>query len=404
MIETLANKKILLIISGGISAYKTLDLIRNLRKRGAEIKTVLTKGGKKFVTSLSIASLTNNTIYENIFDSKNESEMDHISLSRWSDLILVAPATANIIAKLAQGRSDDLASTIILASNKQIILVPAMNVRMWIHPATKKNINILHNYGYLTIGPDTGEMACGEFGEGKMTSPEEIYKYLKEYLDKKNILKGKKLNALVTAGPTRDYLDPIRYLTNGSSGKQGYEIARSLSNYGIKTTLISGPSDLIPPKSVKLVKIKTAEEMLNATKKALPVDIAICAAAVSDFSPVKYQKTKIKKTDDNFLSIKFKKNPDILEYLSKNNSQRPKLVVGFSADVENNMNFAKEKMSKKHCDWLIVNDVSNSEIGFNSDNNAISIIYSNNKIEKIPKNSKKFIADKISKKIINNFL
>jgi len=404
MIETFANKKILLIISGGISAYKTLDLIRILRKRGAEIKTVLTRGGKKFVTSLSIASLTNNTIYENIFDSKNESEMDHISLSRWSDLILVAPATANIIAKLAQGRSDDLASTIILASNKQIILVPAMNVRMWTHPATKKNINILHNYGYLTIGPDIGEMACGEFGEGKMTSPEEIYKYLKEHLNKKNILKGKKLNALVTAGPTRDYLDPIRYLTNDSSGKQGYEIARSLSNYGVKTTLISGPSNLIPPKSVNLIKIKTAQEMLNATKKTLPVDIAVCAAAVSDFAPLKYEKTKIKKTDDNFLSIKLKKNPDILEYISKNNSQRPKLVVGFSADVENSINFAKEKMSKKHCDWIIANDASNSEIAFNSDNNAISIIYRNNKIEKIPKNSKKFIADKISKKIINNFL
>ena len=269
MIKTFANKKILLVITGGISAYKTLDLIRILRTRGAEIKTVLTKGGKKFITSLSIASLTNNNVYENIFDTKNESEMDHITLSRWSDLILVAPATANIIAKLAQGRSDDLASTIILASNKQILLVPSMNVRMWTHPATKKNINILHNYGYLTIGPEIGEMACGEFGEGKMSSPEKIFKYLEEYLDQKNILKGKKLKALVTAGPTRDYLDPIRYVTNNSSGKQGYEIARALSNYGVKTTLISGPSNLIPPKSIDLIKIKTAEEMLNATKKTL---------------------------------------------------------------------------------------------------------------------------------------
>jgi len=404
MIKTFANKKILLVIAGGISAYKTLDLIRILRKRGAEIKTVLTKGGGKFITSLSIASLTNNNVYENIFDTKNESEMDHISLSRWSDVILVAPATANIIAKLAQGRSDDLASTIILASNKQIVLVPAMNVRMWTHPATKKNINILHNYGYLTIGPEIGEMACGEFGEGKMSSPEKIFKYLEEYLDQKNILKGKKLKALVTAGPTRDYLDPIRYVTNNSSGKQGYEIARALSNYGVKTTLISGPSNLIPPKSIDLIKIKTAEEMLNATKKTLPVDIAVCAAAVSDFSPLKYQKTKIKKTDNNFLSIKFKKNPDILEYLSKHNSQRPKLVIGFSADVENNINFAMEKMSKKHCDWIVVNDVSNSDIGFNSDKNAISIIYNDNQIEKIAENSKKIIANEISKKIINNFI
>ena len=261
------NKKIIIIIGGGIAAYKSLDLIRILKKKGCEIKVVLTESGKKFVTPLSIASLSQNKVYENIFDTENEAEMDHISLSRWCDIILFAPITANSIAKLATGKADDLASNLILASNKQVILVPAMNVRMWIHKATQNNMNKLLDFGYLSIGPDTGEMACGEFGEGKMSSPEKIYYFLENYFSDRNIVKNKNLKALVTAGPTKEYIDPVRFITNNSSGKQGYEIANSLAKFGVKTTLISGPSFLKKPENVNLIKVETAEQMYNEVKK-----------------------------------------------------------------------------------------------------------------------------------------
>ena len=399
----LTNKKILLIIGGGISAYKSLDLIRFLKKSGAEIKTVLTSGGKNFITPLSIASLSQNKVYEDLFDSQNEAEMNHIALSRWCDLILVVPATANLIAKFANGQSDDLASTLVLASDKQIILVPAMNVRMWIHDATQLNMKKLLNYGYLSLGPDSGEMACGEYGEGKMLSPNKIHEYLQSYFSDKKLVSNKKLKALVTAGPTVEYIDPVRYITNESSGKQGYEIAKSLARYGVNTTLISGPTSLMDPKNVNVIRIKTAEEMLNKTKEILPVNIAVCAAAVCDFKIKNYNKKKIKKENLPKLNIDLKQNQDILEFLSKHNALRPELVIGFSAETHNIINFAREKKLNKYCDWIVANDVSNPEIGFNSDLNEVSIIYKNNKIEKINKNSKSVIADKISKKIINNF-
>jgi len=394
------NKKIILIIGGGIAAYKSLDLIRLLKKQDCEIKVVLTKSGKKFVTPLSVASLSQNKVYEDIFDSEKEAEMDHISLSRWCDIILFAPITANSVAKLASGKADDLASTLILASNKQVILVPAMNVRMWLHKATQNNINKLLDFGYISVGPSIGEMACGEYGEGKMSSTDEIYEFIKNYFLNRNIIKNKNLKALVTAGPTKEYMDPIRFITNNSSGKQGYEIAKSLAKFGVETTLISGPVTLKKPENVKLIKIETADQMYIETKKALPVDIAVCAAAVTDFKPEKYEKIKIKK---NNLNLNFKRNIDILEFLSKNNLQRPKLVVGFAAETNNMLKFAKEKKNRKYCDWIIANDVSKSEIGFNSEYNAVSII-DDNKIEKINKNFKSYVADKIVKKIINNFI
>ena len=394
------KKKIILIIGGGIAAYKSLDLIRLLKKQECEIKVVLTDSGAKFVTPLSISSLSQNKVYQNIFDSDNEAEMDHISLSRWSDIILFAPITANSIAKLATGRADDLASTLILASNKQVILAPAMNVRMWLHKSTQENINKLLDFGYLSIGPSTGEMACGEYGEGKMATSEQIYEFIKNYFEERDIVKDKKLKALVTAGPTKEFIDPIRVITNNSSGKQGYEIAKSLAKFGIETTLISGPSILKKPKNVKVIKVNTADQMYMETKKALPVDIAVCAAAVTDFKPEKYEKDKIKK---NTLNLNFKRNKDILEFLSKNNSQRPKLVVGFAAETNDVLKLAKEKKNKKYCDWIIANDVSNNEIGFGSDYNAVSIIY-DDKVEKIEKNLKSYIANKIVKKIINNFI
>ena len=400
MDKSFKKKKIILIIGGGIAAYKSLDLIRLLKKEECEIKVVLTKSGKKFVTPLSIASLSQNKVYQDIFDSNNESEMDHISLSRWSDIILFAPITANSIAKLALGKADDLASTLILASNKQIMLAPAMNVRMWLHKSTQNNINKLLDYGYLSIGPSKGTMACGEYGEGKMSSPKEIYLYLKNYFYERNIVKNKNLKALVTAGPTKEYLDPVRFITNNSSGKQGYEIAKSLARLGVNTTLISGPSKLQKPENVNIIKVETADQMYKETKKVLPVDIAVCAAAVTDFKPEKYETKKIK---NNILNINFKRNVDILEFLSKNNSQRPKLVVGFAAETDDVIMLAKEKKNRKYCDWIIANDVSNPEIGFNSEYNAVSIIYEK-KIEKIEKNLKSYIANKIAKKIVNNFI
>ena len=394
------KKKIILIIGGGIAAYKSLDLIRLLKKQGYETKVVLTESGKKFVTPLSISSLSQNKVYQDMFDSEKEAEMDHISLSRWSDIILFAPVTANSIAKLASGRADDLASTLILASNKQIILAPAMNVRMWLHKSTQTNIGKLLDFGYLCIGPLTGEMACGEYGEGKMSSPEQISKFIKNYFSDRNIVKKKNLKALVTAGPTKEYIDPVRFITNNSSGKQGYEIANSLAKFGVETTLISGPSILKKPENVNIIRVETAEQMYAETKKVLPVDIAVCTAAVTDFRPEKYETKKIK--GDN-LNLKFKRNKDILEFLSKNNSQRPKLVIGFAAETNNILKFAKDKKNNKYCDWIIANDISNPEIGFGSEYNAVSIIY-DDKVEKIEKNLKSYIANKIAKKIVNNFI
>ena len=275
--KNLKDKKILLVICGGISAYKSLETIRILKKNGCEIKTILTKNAKEFVTPLSITSLSQGKVYDDLFSIENESEMDHINLSRWADLILVQPATANTISKLAKGSSEDLASTVILASNKPIFLVPAMNVRMWEHPSTKENLDILKNYSYKIIGPEIGEMACGEYGEGKMTEPVDIVNRIDDYLF--TIKKNNKLKALVTAGPTKEYIDPVRFITNKSSGKQGYELAKSLSRNGYQTTLISGPTNLKINNEIKLIKVETAEQMFKETQKNLPVDVAIFSAA-----------------------------------------------------------------------------------------------------------------------------
>tara|TARA_Y100000590_G_scaffold383749_1_gene454661 strand:+ start:45 stop:1250 length:1206 start_codon:yes stop_codon:yes gene_type:complete len=400
MDKLLKNKKIILIIGGGIAAYKTLELIRLLKKQNCEIKVILTKSGKKFVTPLSVASLSQNKVYHDLFDSDQEAKMDHISLSRWCDVILFVPITANSIAKLASGRADDLASTLILASNKQTILAPAMNVRMWLHKTTQNNFKKLLDFGYLSVGPSDGEMACGEYGEGKMSTPDQIFDFIKNYFSDRDIVKSKNLSALVTAGPTKEYIDPVRFITNNSSGKQGYEIANSLAKFGVKTTLISGPSNLKKPPNVSIINVESANQMYQATKKALPVDIAVCTAAVTDFRPKKYRDEKIK---ESTLNLDFERNVDILEFLSKNNAQRPKLVVGFAAETNSILKFAKEKKNRKYCDWIVANDVSKPEIGFNSEYNAVSIVYGD-KVEKIEKNLKSYIANIIAKKIINNFI
>ena len=392
------------IIGGGIAAYKSLDLIRLLKKNNVEIKTILTKSGREFVTPLSLTTLTKTKTYENLFDKESEAEIDHISLSRWADIIIVMPTTANFMSKLSIGKAEDLASTVILASDKDILLVPAMNVRMWLHKATQSNLRILQDFGYLFIGPEKGEMACGEFGEGKMSSPKQIFTFLKNYFDKKNIVKNKNYKALVTAGSTREYLDPIRYISNESSGKQGHEIAIALDKLGVKTTLIAGPSNFFTPKSIRVKKITSADEMLNAVKKALPVDLAVCAAAVTDFKPAEKNNNKIKKNNLNFRTINFIKNNDILEFISKNNKNRPRLVAGFSAETENLINNSINKLKNKHCDLIFANDVSKKGIGFNSDYNQISVIDKKGNIKTIPKNKKSFIANKIAQILLDKLI
>ena len=395
--NNIANKKILLIICGGISAYKSLEIIRLLKKKGATVKTILTKSAKEFVTPLSVASLSQGKVYDDLFSHENESEMDHISLSRWSDLILVAPTTANTISKLSTGSSDDLASTVILASDKKIFLVPAMNVRMWEHLSTKENLQKLKSFGYQIIGPEIGDMACGEYGEGKMTEPINIINYIDDYL--KDIKKNKEFKALVTAGPTHEYIDPVRYISNKSSGKQGYEIAKSLKKNGFETTLISGPTNLDPISGVNLINVSSAKEMFNATLENLPVDVAIFSAAVGDYKVKNKEKDKIKKKESIDLSLE--KNIDILGHISKHNSLRPKIVIGFAAETNNLIKNSKIKLAEKNCDWIIANDVSNPSIGFESDFNEVSIFYKNMSNEKLTKMKKSLLADKIIKRVIS---
>ena len=395
--NNIASKKILLIICGGISAYKSLEIIRLLKKKGATVKTILTKSAKEFVTPLSVASLSQGKVYDDLFSHENESEMDHISLSRWSDLILVAPTTANTISKLSTGSSDDLASTVILASDKKIFLVPAMNVRMWEHLSTKENLQKLKSFGYQIIGPEIGDMACGEYGEGKMTEPMNIINYIDDYL--KDIKKNKEFKALVTAGPTHEYIDPVRYISNKSSGKQGYEIAKSLKKNGFETTLISGPTNLDLISGVNLINVKSEKEMFNATLENLPVDVAIFSAAVGDYKVKNKEKEKIKKKES--INLCLEKNIDILGHISKHNSLRPKIVIGFAAETNNLIKNSKIKLAEKNCDWIIANDVSNPSIGFESDFNEVSIFYKNMSNEKLTKMKKSLLADKIVKRVMS---
>jgi len=391
----LSNKKILLVICGGISAYKSLEIIRGLKKSNALVKTILTKSAKNFVTPLSISSLSQEKVYDDVFSVENESKMDHISLSRWADLILVAPITANTISKLSSGSSDDLASTVILASDKEIYLAPAMNVRMWEHPSTKENINKLKNFGYKIIGPEIGDMACGEFGKGKMTEPNEIINKIKIYFNNKK--KNKKFKALVTAGPTREYIDPVRFITNKSSGKQGYEIAKSFRDNGFETTLISGQSNLDPISGLNFIKVDTSQEMFDETIKNLPADVAVFTAAVADYKITNYKNKKIKKEN---LNLSLEKNIDILANISKHNSLRPKLTIGFAAETNNLVKNSLKKLEEKNCDWIVANDVSDNSIGFDSDENQISIFYKDKKNENLKKMSKSLVASELVNRVI----
>jgi len=369
------DKRILLIIGGGIAAYKSLFLIRVLAKRGIKSRVILTKGGAEFVTALSAGGLSGDKVYSDLFDLTDEAEMGHIELSRSADLVVVAPATADLMAKAAHGIAGDLATTTLLATDKRVLFAPAMNVRMWDAPATQRNMKTLKDDGCLFIGPDEGAMACGEYGPGRMAEPEDIANAIElalsgnTTLDAPQPLKGK--TALITAGPTREPIDPVRYLSNHSSGKQGYAIAQALADLGADVTLVSGPVNIPPPLNVKLINVETAEQMLEACEKALPATIFVSVAAVADWRPDTKPDRKIKKGAKKMSSLNLTENPDILKTLS-NLKNRPQLVIGFAAETDNVVTYARAKLDKKGCDWIVANDVSGDVMG--GDTNTMILV------------------------------
>jgi phosphopantothenoylcysteine decarboxylase/phosphopantothenate--cysteine ligase len=365
-----SRKSVLLIIGGGIAAYKSLELVRRLAERGIRSRAILTGAGAEFVTPLSVSALTGEKVYSDLFSLTDEAEMGHIQLSRSADLVVVAPATADLMAKMANGLANDLASTTLLATDKKVLMAPAMNVRMWESPSVRRNRAILEKDGVLFVGPNEGEMACGEFGPGRMAEPHEIVAAIEQALGADGPLKG--VTALVTAGPTREPVDPVRFLANHSSGKQGYAIAEALMAAGADTTLISGPVGLTPPQGVKLKRVTTAQEMLAACEAALPADVLVMAAAVSDWRPDIAANSKIKKSVDRVVPlIKLVENPDILAALAQG-PRRPRLVIGFAAETDDVVQNAVAKRTRKGADWIIANDVSGDVMG--GDRNRIHLV------------------------------
>ncbi len=392
----LNDKRILLIISGGIAAYKSLELIRLIRKAGGHVRCILTAGGQRFITPLSVASLSGDQCYTDLWSLKDEAEMGHIRLSREADLVVVAPASADFIARIAHGHADDLASTAILATDKPVMIAPAMNVRMWENAATQDNIRLLEQRGIHRIGPDDGDMACGECGAGRMVEAEDILKSITDFFITGKPLAG--LSALVTSGPTYEPLDPVRFIGNRSSGKQGHAIAAALAERGANVTLVTGPVNLPDPVGVKVIHVETAQQMLDSCTSALPADIAICAAAVSDWASAEPRTQKIKKNGKSIPpDLKLKENPDILATISRPGPRRPKLVIGFAAETENLLEAAKEKCRTKGCDWIIANDVAAHEV-FGADQNRVFFLNSET-AEEWPEMSKKDVAEMLCNQI-----
>lgn len=396
MERTLENKNILLVISGGIAAYKSLELIRLIRKAGGNVRCILTSGGAQFITPLSVSSLSENETYTDLFSLKDETEMSHIRLSREAHLIVVAPASANMIAKLSNGIADDLASTALLAANKQILLAPAMNHEMWNNPATQDNLEKLKSRGFKFVGPVEGDMACNEFGMGRMAEPEEILRSIFSFFFEQPLV-GK--TAIVTSGPTLEPIDPVRFIGNRSSGKQGHAIAQALFESGASVTLISGPVNEKPPAGVKLIEIETAAEMLAAVEKSLPADIFIGAAAVSDWSPAPSAQKIKKQPGKPAPAINLRENPDILKTVA-NHKKRPALVVGFAAETENLLENAKTKLKSKNCDWILANNVSENLFG--SDENQVYLVTSTS-TDEWKKQGKRAIAQELAAKIGEHF-
>jgi phosphopantothenoylcysteine decarboxylase/phosphopantothenate--cysteine ligase len=359
------GKRILLIVGGGIAAYKSLELVRRLKERGASVRAILTKGGAEFVAPLSLSVLTEEKAFTDLFDLKDEAEIGHIRLSREADLIVVAPATADLLAKMAHGMADDLATAVLLASDKRVLAAPAMNVRMWRHPATRRNMATLRADGIAFVGPDEGDMACGEYGPGRMAEPPAILEAIASLLDvgtgsplaalRNGPLRGRRV--LITSGPTQEPIDPVRYIANRSSGKQGHALARAAAALGAEVTLVSGPVALPDPQGVRVVKVETAHEMLAATLAALPADIAICAAAVADWRAADEAPQKLKKERAGETELRLAQNPDILATIAKPGPKRPRLVIGFAAETENLIENATAKRRNKGADWIVANDV-----------------------------------------------
>ena len=403
----MTQRRVLLIVSGGIAAYKALELIRRLRERSIDVRCVLTKGGAQFVTPLSLAALSENPVYTDLFSLTDEAEMGHIQLSRQADLLVVAPASADILAKMAHGHADDLATTVLLATDTPVMVAPAMNVRMWDHPATQANLATLKSRGVTVVGPEEGPMACGEFGPGRLSQPEDILTAVLTALEtnpasKQSLLSGR--SVLVTSGPTHEAIDPVRYIANRSSGKQGHAIAGALAARGADVTLVSGPTDLVHPAGVSVVPVESARQMLEACQSALPVDAAVFAAAVADWRVETEGDQKIKKAAGAPPpNLKLVENPDILHTISHRGNDRPGLVIGFAAETDSVVEKALEKRRRKGCDWILANDVSAATGTFGGDQNTIHFIAQDETVEDWPTLSKAAVADRLADRMITYF-
>ncbi len=391
----LASKRILLIIGGGIAAYKSLDLIRRLQERGAQVTPVLTRAAEEFVTPLSVSALAGQKAYRDLFDLTDEAEMGHIQLSRSADLIVVAPATADMMGKMAAGLANDLASTLLMATDTPVLCAPAMNVRMWDHPASQRNLKQLKQDGIRFVGPNEGDMACGEYGPGRMSEPLEIVAAVEAQLAD-GPLKGKRI--LVTSGPTHEPIDPVRYIANRSSGAQGTAVARALAALGADVVFVTGPADVPPPQGVQVVQVETAQQMSDAVDAALPVNAGVFAAAVADWKVATASDRKLKKSRDGLPSLEFAENPDILKRVSQMGAGRPDLVVGFAAETDDVIDNATAKRTRKGCDWIVANDVSPATGIMGGSENAVVLI-SNQGAESWPRMGKDMVAARLAQKI-----
>jgi phosphopantothenoylcysteine decarboxylase/phosphopantothenate--cysteine ligase len=395
-----AEKRILLVVSGGIAAYKSLELVRRLRQRGIRVRCILTRGGAEFVTPLALGALSEEQVYGDLFSLNDENEMGHIRLSREADLVVVAPATADIMAKMASGIADDLATTALLATDKPVLVAPAMNTRMWEHPATRRNMARLEADGVMRVGPGAGDLACGETGEGRMAEPAEILASIETFFQTSGSLAG--IHALVTSGPTQEPIDPVRFIANRSSGKQGHAIARAAARQGAKVTLVSGPTALPDPIGVNTIHVTTAREMLSACEDSLPADVAVCCAAVSDWRPLEIAGQKIKKNADAANArpgVELVENPDILATLAALTGGRPRLVIGFSAETQNMIQYASQKLAQKGCDWILANDVSANMGTFGGDENTVTLLRADSagkvQSEDWARSSKEVVAERL---------
>lgn len=397
----LAGKRVLLIVAGGIAAYKALELVRLLRAQDCSVTCVLTKAGREFVTPLSLQALSEAKVYTDLFSLTDESEMGHIQLSRSADLLVVAPASADILAKMAAGIAGDLASTLLLATDKQVLVAPAMNVRMWLHPATQANMALLAQRGVHVVGPDDGAMACHEYGPGRLAEPPAIVSAIESLLMPERPLTGR--HALVTSGPTHEPIDPVRYLANRSSGRQGHAIAAALAALGAKVTLVAGPVAVPDPPGVIVRHVETAQEMLDASLAALPADIAVCAAAVADWRVAHAAGGKIKKVPGAAPpALELVPNPDILATLSQPGPRRPKLVIGFAAETDALMQNAAAKRTRKGCDWIVANDVSPTTGIMGGEENTVHLITAD-RVEDWPRLPKTDVAKRLAERIAEVF-